>query len=201
MPVLELAELRLLPGKELQDEMLVSVLRRASKAMQDFSGCSFYFLHSIDNPDKVYVLGEWPSVEVHVEDFVPGEENKNIVNEVKDKVEIVRLGHFDVRLEQIPTKANEIRIARWVMSPGEVKAKYETIFKSNKEEGYVGGWRVDPIDAPYLGEETVGKEEYVCFEDLENAVNRASRDLAGANEEAQQMGAIFETDNVKVLVL
>jgi hypothetical protein len=201
MPVLELAQLRLLPGKEIQDEMLVSVLRRACKAMQDFSGCSFYFLHSINNPEKVYVLGEWPSVEVHVEDFVPGEENQNIVNEVKDRVEIVRLGHFDVRLEQIPTKANEIRIARWVMSPGEVKAKYETIFKSNEEEGYVGGWRVDPIDAPYLGEDTVGKEEYVCFEGLENAVNSASRDWSGVNEEAQQMGAIFETDSVKVLVL
>ena len=169
--------------------------------MQNFSGCPFYFLHSIDNPDKVYVLGEWPSVEAHIKDFVPGEENQNIVNEVKDRVEIVRLGHFDVRLEDVPTGANEIRIARWVISPGEVKAKYETVFKKKKEEGYVSGWRFDPIDAPYLGEETMGKEEYVCFEGSENAVDRASSDWTGVREEAQQMGAIFETDSVQVLVL
>jgi len=53
-----------------------------------------------------------------------GEENQSIVNEVKDRVEIVRLGHFDVRLEKVPTRASEIRIARWVMNPGEVKANY-----------------------------------------------------------------------------
>ena len=200
MPVLELAQLRVLPGKMLQDETLVSALRRASKAMQDFSGHPFYFLHSIDNPDRVYVLGEWPNVDAHVKDFVPGEENQSIVNEVKDRVEIVRLGHFDVRLEKVPTRASEIRIARWVMNPGEVKANYEKIFKRNKEEGYVSGWRVDPIDAPYLGEEAVGKEEYVCFEGSENAID-TSRDWTSAREEAQQMGAIFETDNVKVLNL
>ena len=200
MPVLELAQLRLLPGQGLQDETLISVLRRASKAMQDFSGCPFYFLHSIDNPDHVYVLGEWPSVEAHVKDFIPGEENQNIVNEVKDRVEIVRLGHFDVRLEQVPTRADEIKIARWVMSPGKVKANYETLFEGNKEEGYVGGWRVDPIDAPYLGEGAVGKEEYVCFEGLGNAMDRVSHDWTGVSEEAQQMGAVFETDSVKILI-
>lgn len=201
MPVLELAQLRLLPGKGLQDETLVSALRQASKAMQGFSGFPFYFLHSIDNPDQVYVLGEWPSVEAHVKDFVPGEENQNIVNEVKDRVEIVRLGHFDVRLERVPTMADEIRIVRWMVNPGEVKANYETIFNENKEEGYVGGWRVDPIDAPYLGEGTVGKEEYVGFEGLGNAMGRANRDWTGIREEARRMGAIFETDNVKVLIL
>jgi hypothetical protein len=201
MPVLELAQLRLLPGKGLQDETLVSALRRATKAMQDFSGRPFYFLHSIDNPDKVYVLGEWPSVEAHVKDFIPGEENQNIVNEVKDRVEIVRLGHFNVGLEQVPTSADEIRIARWMMSPGEVKANYKTVFKRNEEDGYVSGWRVDPIDAPYLGEGTVGKEEYVCFEDLEIGVGRTSLDLTGAHEEAKRIGAMFEIDRVKVLVL
>ena len=192
MPVLELAQLRLLPGKDLQDKILISALRRASKAMEDFSGCPFYFLHSIDNSNKVYVLGEWPSVEAHVKNFIPGEENQNIVNEVKDKIEIVRLGHFDVRLEQIPTKASGIKIVWWVMSPGEVKTKYETVFKRNNEKGHVGGWRVDSLDAPYLGEDTVGKEEYVCFEDLENTVDRASHDWAGTTS---------ETDSVKVLVL
>jgi len=201
MPVLELAQLRLLPGKRLQDETLTSAFRKASKAMQDFSGHPFYFLHSIDNPDKVYVLGEWPSVEAHVKDFIPEDENQNIVNEIKDRVEIVRLGHFDVRLEQVPTNVDKIKIVRWVMSPGEMKAEYEMIFKRNKKEEYVSGWRVDPIDAPYLGEETVGKEEYVCFEGLDNAMNCASHDWTGEREEAQQMKAIFEIDIVKVLVL
>lgn len=201
MPVLELAQVRLLPGRTLHDETLISAFRQASKAMQDFSNHPFYFLRSIDNLNIIYVLGEWPSVDAHVKDFIPGEENQDIVNKVKDRVEIVRLGHFDVRLEQVPTSADKIRFIRWVMSPGEVKANYEKIFKRTKEEGYMGGWRVDPIDAPYLGEGNVDKEEYVCFEGLEDVVDRGSRDWEDAREEAHQMGAIFEIDNVKVLIL
>jgi hypothetical protein len=160
MPVLELALLSVLTSEpneiEQQLEAVKPILHRAKLAIENHSKRpnAFRYLRSMSHPERIYVLGEWDSVEDHVRNFVPGEENQNALKELEDKVRMEWIGHFDVDLEDViqgPLRGGELEegmaIERWYLESDKRDAfdKRWREWKAEKmtqlEEKVIGGWR------------------------------------------------------------
>ena len=101
MTVTELALLRLTGHGTLTEDIKIE-LRKAKQAMEAHTGRTFYFLQQIEDPACIYVLGEWESLEDHYEGFIPSQANKQCLERLEGKIEVVRLVHSDVRLLPVP---------------------------------------------------------------------------------------------------
>jgi hypothetical protein len=94
MAVTELALLHLKPPYNLTPEIL-TVLAQAKAAMKSFTSEPFHILCQVEDPAYLYVLGTWPSREVHVETFVPSAANQSVLAELADVLEVVWLHHLE----------------------------------------------------------------------------------------------------------
>lgn len=170
MPVTEIALLRLHADL---GPLLHAILAQAKDDMQGFTDRSMYFLQQTEDPSFIYIIGEWETVDQHIDRFIPRQENQAILESLKDDVSIEWLLHADVTHEELPlpkTKderakavAGEIvlSVARHFVKSG-AKDAFQQTFEDNKHylqdfitEGKMGGgWRVDKEE---------GKEEWILL--------------------------------------
>lgn len=166
MAITEIAQLRLLPPTTADDASLRSKLAHAKAVMEKYTGRNFLYLQQIEDPSIVYVIGEWDSLDQHMNGFIPAAENQALLESLKDELTVDWLLHLDVAQATLPllkinTEADVISIGRHFIKSGE-KDSFARAFESNKRflqdyvtEGTIGGgWRVDKED---------GKEEFVLF--------------------------------------
>lgn len=215
MPVLELALLSVLSSEpnqiEQQLEAVKPILRRAKLAMENHSKRpnAFRYLRSMSHPERIYVLGEWDSVEDHVQNFVPGEENQSVLIELEGKMRLEWIGHFDVELEEVvqgPLREGELgesmAIERRYLGSNERDAfekrwrEWEVEKMTQGGEKVIGGWRVDDMKAEYLLPEEKNVEVFVTFNRFTTAlVVMSTDDVPGP------VGVLASDDCVKVLDL
>ncbi|KAF2202713.1 hypothetical protein GQ43DRAFT_302885 [Delitschia confertaspora ATCC 74209] len=184
MAVTELALLHIVPPLTASDASLRSKLKHAKTLMESFTGRQFYYLQQIEDPSYIYVLGEWDSVQQHMEGFIPSSDNQGVLESLKGQLEVKWLLHMIAPHSSLPVPrplpvdrdatAKELKykgkynvspklwsIERYFIKPGE-KQKFEETFEENKHhlqeyvtEGTIGGgWRADAEE---------GKEEFVLF--------------------------------------
>ncbi|KAJ4353370.1 uncharacterized protein N0V89_005099 [Didymosphaeria variabile] len=163
MPVTELSRLTL--KKELKEEpktVVIRALSRAKKLMEDFTGHDFHLYQEIENANHIYILGQWESVEQHMNEWIPSEANQGLLKDLVSFVEVDYLFHLDVSFGSIPPseQAPIFSVGRHVME-SEKRAAFESTF--NKRRGGLeahapgtisGGWRI---------EKEHGREEFVLF--------------------------------------
>ncbi|PVI03851.1 hypothetical protein DM02DRAFT_726272 [Periconia macrospinosa] len=108
MPVTELARLTLLPPNTLTTPLLISKLEKAKRAMETYTHRNFaYMVPCGQDPDSkepatLYILGEWASVDQHLNDWIPSQENKELLEMLKDDVTVDWLIHVDAPREGMP---------------------------------------------------------------------------------------------------
>ncbi|KAH7096067.1 hypothetical protein FB567DRAFT_48457 [Paraphoma chrysanthemicola] len=173
MPVTEIALLRLSSNVSINDAQLRSKLVHAKKVMQDFTGRSFYYFEQIEDSSNVYIVGEWESLDQHMNVFIPSEANQALLEALKDNLTVEWLLHVDASHDSLPLpksegdKAKDLRgeavisVVRHFVKTGET-AEFQQTFEENKHylqefltEGALGGgWRVDKED---------GKDEWVLL--------------------------------------
>jgi hypothetical protein len=162
MAITELALLKLKDGVVLTDKFKPT-LREAQQAMEDYSGQGrkFYYLQQIEDPSCIYVLGEWESLEQHYQGFIPSKTNQDLLEALKDKLDVVWLNHLDIPLSKVPLSAPVLSLGRHMVAP-ELRANFTNCFDRYKHhvESYVTegaiahGWNIDE------GRE---REEFVLF--------------------------------------
>jgi hypothetical protein len=59
MPVTGIALLKLLPGVAAFSLLLQACLRKAKETMEKASGSEFWYYHSIDRLEQIYIPGKW----------------------------------------------------------------------------------------------------------------------------------------------
>lgn len=64
-PMCELALLQLKEGITVDSPDIASKLKHVRDVRAKASSKPFYFLHSVEEPDKLYMLGSWTSVDEH----------------------------------------------------------------------------------------------------------------------------------------
>jgi heme-degrading monooxygenase HmoA len=165
MTITELALLRLSPNVTIEDANLRANLSHAKTAMQEYTGRVFYYFQQTEDPTLVYVVGEWESLDQHMNGFIPSEQNQALLGSLKDSMSVEWLLHADVPHAELPLPKSDaerakalrgesvISIARHFVKPG-AKGAFQQTFESNKQhlqdyltEGTMGGgWRIDRND-------------------------------------------------------
>lgn len=172
--ITEVALLLLLPGIAIEDAALRSKLSHAKTIMQDYGNRAFYYMQQVENPSNIYIIGEWASLDQHLNQFIPGPENQAVLQSLNGSLTVERLMHIDVPHADLPLPKNATQkeqayrgdlvwsIVRHFVKCGE-KEDFQQSFDENKHylqdyvtEGTIGGgWRIDKED---------NKEEFVLFE-------------------------------------
>ncbi|KIX02151.1 uncharacterized protein Z518_08090 [Rhinocladiella mackenziei CBS 650.93] len=171
MAVTELALLRLLAGTEASSPSLLANLAKAKNVMEQASRFKFHYYHCVEDPRVIYVIGTWPSVEFHMEQFIPGQPNQEMLALLKDQVSVEWMFHsaIDQTIQPLPLGKEMVAIGRHFVKDGD-KAAFEATFARNKHElesfiggadQVVGGFRLDTGFDPSLQGER--KEEFVLF--------------------------------------
>jgi hypothetical protein len=170
MTITEIALLRMVLGVTTADANLRSNLAHAKEVMQNYTGNTFYYFQQTEDPSYIYVIGEWQSLDQHLDQFIPSAENKLLLDLLKDQLTVEWLLHADVSHSDLSlpkTRAemnNEhereavISLRRYFVKDGQ-KENFQASFNANKSYlqdfttgGTVaGGWRIDKED---------GKEEW-----------------------------------------
>ncbi len=173
MVVTEFALLHLAPGVDISQEDIRGKLKHAKIISEDFTKRNFYLFQQVEDSSYLYIIGEWDSVEQHVNDFIPGAENQAVLETVKDDLTVPWLIYLDVSHADLPVPKSEAEkqkalqgdlvwsIVRYHVKEGE-RQKFQESFDANGHllqdfvtEGKVGGgWRVNKEE---------GKEERVSF--------------------------------------
>ncbi|KAF2189836.1 hypothetical protein K469DRAFT_562705 [Zopfia rhizophila CBS 207.26] len=194
MAITEIALIRLLPPTTVDDPLLQSKLAHAKYVMENFTGRRFYYMHQVEDPSLLYVIGEWDSLKQHMEQFIPSADNQALLESLKDQLTVEWLLHIDAPHSELPLPKSKTTsqdksqytnetgtlvysIGRHFVKAGE-KDKFKETFENKKHylqdyatEGTIGGgWRVDKKEL---------KEEFVLFcpwKDVEQHMSFAKTD-------------------------
>ena len=165
MAITEVALLHLSSGLTIENGDLRAKLAHAKKVMQHYTTRTFYYLEQIEDPSYIYIIGEWDSLEQHLDHFIPGQENQAVLKSLKDEVSVNWLIHIDAPHTNLPLPKNNTErtrahngelvwsIVRHFVRESE-KDSFKQALKANKHhlqefvtEGTIGGgWRVDAQD-------------------------------------------------------
>ncbi|KAJ8114776.1 hypothetical protein OPT61_g3422 [Boeremia exigua] len=158
MTITEVALLHLLPNVVIDDTDLRSKLAQAKKIMQNYTGRTFHYLQQVEDPAYIYIIGEWESLDQHMNEFIPSTDNQALLESLQGSLSVDWLLHIDVSHAGLPltgkgaTKqtAPTFAIVRHFIKGGE-RAQFQQTFDEEKhhlqdfvtEDKIGGGWRVD----------------------------------------------------------
>jgi len=157
MPITELALLHLTPGTTLESPTLCTNLSHAKTVLQNYTNRAFYYMQQISDPSCIYVVGEWDSLDQHMNDFIPSADNQALLESLKDYITVdSNLEHLNVPNAELPLPRGEEELERakrgeqvWSITHYTIKAgkreAFEVQFREIKEkleDGVGGGWCV-----------------------------------------------------------
>ncbi|KAK9312161.1 hypothetical protein V1522DRAFT_233580 [Lipomyces starkeyi] len=197
MAVTELALIHLNPSSGWPTDPYVrSSLLKAKKAMESFTNRRFYFYNQVEDPSYIYIIGSWPSLSQHTNEWIPSKEEL-----LKDKLEVDWMFHLgidqdkddSVSSEMIPFSGPALAIARHFVDSTN-KTKFADTFDANQQQlaNFVAqhtiraDWRID------LGPER--NEEFVLFLSGLDHVEQHSVFLDGCREYAQIKKTVSDVD-------
>ncbi|KAL4745571.1 hypothetical protein BDW72DRAFT_208097 [Aspergillus terricola var. indicus] len=204
MPVTELACLRLknnLPLGHSDNSALSIKLRAGVKEQAKYSNARTSVLSQTEDPSYIYILGQWDSVAQHMEDWVPSQQNQEIMAGLSEGLELVWIQHVDLASnsvdERIPYSAPVVAIGRYSVT-AEKRDDFETTFAETKhhlksferQRDISGGWSVDR-DGQFVlfsGWETVEQHYSLAQSEAFRGLGR----IGGFIEEAELKHAQWE---------
>ncbi|KAF2637122.1 hypothetical protein P280DRAFT_510070 [Massarina eburnea CBS 473.64] len=110
-PITEIARLRLHDPKAIQNDEFRTKLHHARLAMEKFTGRTFYimqevqFLHHDDN--FIYIVGEWNSLDQHYKEWIPSQENQDILGSLQNDITVQWIFHIDMPHAELPLPKTE----------------------------------------------------------------------------------------------
>jgi heme-degrading monooxygenase HmoA len=169
MTITELALLHLSQDITVDDADVRSRLAHAKSVMQNYTGRTFYYLQQVEDPTYIYIIGEWDSLDQHMNGFIPSADNQALLESLKGLMSVSWLLHIDAPHADLPlpgpgtnnTKAPVYGLVRHFVKEGhrdqfghtyEEKQHHLQSFVTEGKIG--GGWRVDKED---------GKEEWILL--------------------------------------
>jgi heme-degrading monooxygenase HmoA len=158
MAVTEIALLHLVQGVTIDDAHVRSKLAHARAVMQEYTGRTFYYLHQVEDPAYIYIIGEWDSLDQHTDNFIPSADNQATLESLKGLLSVDWLLHIDAAHADLPLPPSRMNMAtasvyglvRHFVKGGQRK-KFQEAYDNEKRhlqafvtEGKIGGgWRVD----------------------------------------------------------
>lgn len=158
MTVTEIALLHLAHIATADDTDVRSKLAHARSVMRQYTGRAFYYLQQIEDPSYIYIIGEWKSLDQHMNDFIPGADNQALLEDLKSLLSVGWLLHIDAPHADLPlpepsenrAKASVYGLVRHFVKKGQ-RTQFQETYENEKRhlqafvtEGTIGGgWRID----------------------------------------------------------
>lgn len=147
MPVTELALLHLTSNPPNLSDILPK-LKYAATKQATFSSFPVTLLRCVEDPADIYLIGGWESVAQHMEVWIPGETNQELMAELKGDVDVRWMFHVSVKPEEVSgvvESAGEPGHENEVVAVG----RYFVTDQNGFEEAYQAG--VDALQAQAKG--------------------------------------------------
>ena len=158
MTVTEIALLHLSPEFTIDDTNLRSKLVHAKNVMQSYTDRTFYYLQQVEDPTYIYIIGEWDSLDQHMNEFIPSADNQALLKSLRGLLSVDWLLHIDALHADLPLpgagttkqKAPVYAIGRHFIK-NDQREQFQQAFDVGKlqlrdfvTEGKIGGgWRID----------------------------------------------------------
>lgn len=186
MPVTELALLHLTSNPPNLRPILTK-LKFAATKQASFSGYPVSLLHCVEDPTDIYLVGGWESVSQHMEVWIPGETNQELMAGLNGDVDVWWMFHVGVKPEEVRGvvgSAGEPGSGNGVVAMGRYFASdrmgFEKVYHvgvgaleekvKGGNTGIAGGWREDAgfeadvqADGGEARENRAFKNEFVLF--------------------------------------
>ncbi|KAH8841177.1 hypothetical protein MCOR27_002870 [Pyricularia oryzae] len=114
------------------------------------------YLRAVDDPNAIYIVGQWATVAEHMEGFIPSPGNQELLREGAELFELGDLFlHFDADVSStLRGEGEEVEITRYVLREGPgrrevVDEAWGRVLAACGAEGagrVGGGWRLDGLD-------------------------------------------------------
>ncbi|KAJ4394771.1 hypothetical protein N0V93_003991 [Gnomoniopsis smithogilvyi] len=201
MPVTEVAILHLQPSVSLTEPSFRAKLLHTKKVMENalgIPGRHFNYYQDIKDPSVLYLLGDWQSPSEHWDRFIPSPENQQMLELLKDDLDLPRIQmyHVDVPNAKIPASAEVVCIS-WYRVRTEDKVRFEEQvvqrtqcsndgLSQGREAVGAGGWRIEKPDE---------------FGDEEQWVHFRGRDNVEEHTRSGQTEAWKDDDHINTMVI
>ena len=184
MTVTELALLRLKPAYKQPPPELLNILANAKAAMETFNGADsvFTILQQVEDPACLYVLGDWGSLDAHMNGFIPSDANQQLVGSAAQYLDVDRLAHYALCTHNGgPTGVGPIR--------GAVTVRIERhIVIKDEKDNFQRLWSAKrPIADSSITAEAVSLEGWRLEEEVLGQEHEEWTRLTGWNKIAEQL--------------
>ena len=162
MAVTELALLQVLENSSLDHASLRQKFLYAKQTMESFTRRSFYYYQQAEDPNCIYIIGEWESVDQHRKEFLPSPANQGLLSILAGDISVQWMFHIHREQQELPLDAPVISIGRYFVH-SEWRQSFERVFSEVEHHltgytaanEYAWAWRAE-IEKP-------GKEEFVII--------------------------------------
>ncbi|KAF1956348.1 hypothetical protein CC80DRAFT_492592 [Byssothecium circinans] len=230
-PITEVARLRLHHGVSITDPQLRAKLRLARQMMKTYTGRSFYIMqshHTLSapptDPDRdsqdnrvLYIIGEWDSIEQHMDEWIPSQDNQDLLKDLKEYLTVEWMFHIDTPHEKLPLPRTDddmqkaltaevvFSLERYVIKEGQ-REVFDSMFKMlcPLYQGYIRKANGTRLGSGWHLEKTAGKDsfcmvtawrstaEHVLWRDQDESLNFAA-------VEDSIVKNMIQTDHMKLL--
>jgi hypothetical protein len=150
MTIIELARCKLLNNIQISDPLLHRNLAKVSQVIQEYNHLPpTLFYPEVQDPSIFYVIGSWQSQEQHSKGFDGSPAQAEILELIKDQMDIEWMHYVDIEQDKIPLNAQVLAINRYVLARSKDKQAFLEAFRARKEylvsvsEGKtIGGWNL-----------------------------------------------------------
>ncbi|KAJ9651155.1 hypothetical protein H2198_009556 [Neophaeococcomyces mojaviensis] len=166
---------------------LLNNLTTAAKAQASFSNHPVFLIHCVEDPSLIYLVGGWSSAAHHMDDWIPGSENQELLQLLSGDLEVKWMFHlsgepvlFAQLLKEVKSSDGVVAIGRHFMKhaarddfsrtfPDNVNVLEEFLGNGDRDvagKKLVMGWRIDdefvaPEEGKYVEEgdrKEIGKD-------------------------------------------
>lgn len=199
MAISEIGLLRLRPTKSLDDPKLLIELRAIQKGLHEFTGYPFFFLQQKHDPQFIYLLGEWESLDQHYKGLHGSSDFKERVGVMMEYFEFQWMAHYDFDMKDVNIHSSSIQVARFCVDrenrdnfDSKAQDTVAAIVRSSVQGKVTHGWKLD---------EKRDKDEFVVLLSWEN--EQASEDFSRCKESKAHMalGEFAELDVQEIHLL
>lgn len=148
MAIIELAHIQLKDGITASDPDLLKNLKEVKRVIEEYSGLPTLFFEQIDDPTAIFVVGAWPSKEMHERGFNGSPQQGEILGLVKDQMDIDWMHYMDVDQDDIAVHSPVLAVVKATLP----KYVNREAFVQNMEEttqgaengpyGAIGAWNI-----------------------------------------------------------
>lgn len=149
MAIIELAHIKLKNGLEATDATLKKNTKEVKRVIEEYSKLQTIFYTQIDDPTTMFVIGAWDTKDHHEKGFNGSPQQNQILELIKDQMDITWMHYIDVDQSRIPIKAPTLAIIRETFEKhGVNRTVFDNEFEAQTSSlggarhGAVSGWNI-----------------------------------------------------------